>query len=216
MKKSHIITLAVGALLGIVGYKLLWTVAEPKISQKISQIGLTENEKAANGPLPGDVSLYAKELAAQNQIPTPGYYSSLNGAELADARRSAVFPAATFLGSHDGPNKVYAWKSEDEYEAWRALDPIAALQRRLTQAGAFDPVGHARRRDVELRLLVLLGQPVQQVEAGRHALRHRHVREGRQRVVVQLGRGAGELRERRHQRALGFVQVVQHPGPLES
>jgi hypothetical protein len=29
-------------------------------------------------------------------------------------------------------------------------------------------------------------------------------------VVVELGRGAGELREGRHQRALGFVQVIEH------
>jgi hypothetical protein len=60
------------------------------------------------------------------------------------------------------------------------------------------------------RLLVFLGQAVHQVEAGRHALGHRRMRERRQRVVVELGRRAGELRERRHQRALGFIQLVEH------
>ena len=115
MKKSTIIILAVGVVIGIVAYKLLWTVAKPKIEQRVSRIGLTENEKAANGPLPGDVSLYAKELAAQNKIPTPGYYSSLNGAEISDAQRSGLFPAATFTGSFDGPNQVFAWRAEDAF-----------------------------------------------------------------------------------------------------
>jgi hypothetical protein len=36
--------------------------------------------KAANGPIPGDVTLYAKELACQQAIATSGYFSSLNGA----------------------------------------------------------------------------------------------------------------------------------------
>ena len=65
-------------------------------------------------------------------------------------------------------------------------------------------------RDVERRLFVFLGQPVQQVEASRHAFGQRHVREGRQWVIEELGRGAGELRKRRHQRTLGFIDLVQH------
>jgi hypothetical protein len=58
MKKATLIMLCVGAIVGIAAYKLLWTVAKPKLEHRIDQIGLTENEKAANGPLPGDVSLY--------------------------------------------------------------------------------------------------------------------------------------------------------------
>ena len=76
---------------------------------------LTDNEKAANGPLPGDLSLYEKELRGCESLKTPGYYPSLNGAEIADSRRSGLFPFATFGGSFDGPNRVYAWRSEDEY-----------------------------------------------------------------------------------------------------
>jgi hypothetical protein len=49
-------------MLLMVAYLLLWTAVEPKIEHLISQIGLTPNEVAANGPLPGDVSLYEKEL----------------------------------------------------------------------------------------------------------------------------------------------------------
>jgi hypothetical protein len=39
-----------------------------------------------------------------------------NGAEIADAQRSGMFPCATFSGSFDGPNKVFAWRSAADYE----------------------------------------------------------------------------------------------------
>ena len=73
------------------------------------------NLDAANGPIPGDVTLYAEQLACQQAIPTPGYYPSLNGAEISDAQRSGVFPCATFTGSFDGPNTVFAYRSADDY-----------------------------------------------------------------------------------------------------
>lgn len=73
------------------------------------------NLEAANGPIPGDVTLYARELACQQAIPTPGYFPSLNGAEIADAQRSGKFPCATFTGSFDGPNRVFAFRSIDDY-----------------------------------------------------------------------------------------------------
>lgn len=73
------------------------------------------NIEAANGPIPGDVTLYAKEFACQQKIPTPGYKSFLNGAEISDGQRSGLFPCATFTGSHDGPNAVYAFRSVDDY-----------------------------------------------------------------------------------------------------
>ncbi len=72
-------------------------------------------EIAANGPIPGDVTLYARELACQQQIDTPGYKSFLNGAKIADGKRSGVFPCATFTGSHDGPNTVFAFRSLYDY-----------------------------------------------------------------------------------------------------
>jgi hypothetical protein len=104
-------------LLAIIAYKLLWTVAQPKIEHRISQIGLTANEIAANGPLPGDISLYEQELRGAPALSAPGYYPTLGGAEIADAQRSGVFAAATFTGWFDGPNQVYAWRSADEYQA---------------------------------------------------------------------------------------------------
>lgn len=112
-----LVGLAVVALLAVAAYRLLWTTVEPKLEHRIGQIGLTSNEIAANGPLPGEVSLVAQELACQQAIPTPGYFPSLNGAEIADAQRSGLFPCATFTGSHDGPNQVFAWRSEDGFES---------------------------------------------------------------------------------------------------
>src|SRR6516162_5031507 len=82
MNRRTIIELGLAAivlLLGYVAYRLLGTVIEQKVEQRVAEIGLTPNEVAANGPLPGDVSLYAKELACSEQLPTPGYYSSING-----------------------------------------------------------------------------------------------------------------------------------------
>jgi hypothetical protein len=119
MTKSSIFKLAglvVFALLAIAVYLLLWPVITKKAEQKIDQIGLTSNENAANGPLPGDVSQYASELACAQDLPTPGYFPSINGAELADAQRSGMFPCAAFTGSFDGANKVFAWRSAVEYD----------------------------------------------------------------------------------------------------
>ncbi len=102
-------------LVAFVAYRLGGTVVGGKVAQRVANIGLTSNEVAAHGPLPGDVGLYLKELACQQQTPTPGYYSSLNGAEIADAQRSGIFPCATFTGSMDGPNQVFAWRSQDDF-----------------------------------------------------------------------------------------------------
>jgi len=110
-----LIGLILVVVLGYAAYRLGWSVIEPKIEQRIDKIGLSPNQIAANGPLPGDVSLYAKELECQRQLSTPGYYSSLNGAEISDSQRSGLYPCASFLGAFDKPNVVYAWRSADDY-----------------------------------------------------------------------------------------------------
>ncbi len=104
-------------LLLLAGYLLIWPALRPKVEHRIGDIGLTSNEIAANGPLPGDVSLYGKELACAEKLATPGYFSSINGAEIADAQRSGLYPCATFTGSFDGANQVFAWRSQDSYQA---------------------------------------------------------------------------------------------------
>ena len=74
---------------------------------------------AANGPLPGNLSLYAEEVECSKALNASGYYSSLNGAEVADAQRSETYPCAHFTGSftNASQNVVYAWRSQDEYPA---------------------------------------------------------------------------------------------------
>ncbi len=113
--KLKLVGLAVVVVLAVIVYRLAGTVIGAKVEQHVAKVGLTPNQVAANGPLPGEVRLYAKELACQQKIPTPGYYSSLNGAEISDSERSGLFPCASFLGSRDGPNSVYAWRSADDY-----------------------------------------------------------------------------------------------------
>ncbi len=118
MKTSSILKwagLAILVVLAVVVYRLAGTIIGAKVEERVARVGLTPNQVAAHGPLPGDVGLYAKELACQQQIPTPGYYSSLNGAEISDSERSGLFPCATFLGSMDGANQVYAWRSANDY-----------------------------------------------------------------------------------------------------
>ncbi len=108
MRKRHIIlALAVSIL-------AMGAVSPAK--QPPGEKSLTPNMKAANGPIPGDISLYANELAEAAKCASPGYYPSLNGAEISGARRSGFFPDASFTGSFDGPNMVYAWRSADRYQ----------------------------------------------------------------------------------------------------
>lgn len=82
----------------------------------MSRRELTENEKAANGPLPGDHTLVADEHRGSAGIASPGYYPSLSGAEISGADRSGCFPYASFTGSFTEPNRVFAWRSEDDYQ----------------------------------------------------------------------------------------------------
>ncbi|MBN8507237.1 MAG: hypothetical protein J0L57_01350 [Burkholderiales bacterium] len=107
--------LAALVLLAVAAYRLGGTLIGAKVEQQVAKVGLSANQVAANGPLPGDVSLYAKDLACQQKIPTPGYYPSLNGAEISDSERSGLYPCASFLGAFDKANAVFAWRSADDY-----------------------------------------------------------------------------------------------------
>jgi hypothetical protein len=114
-KRILVITgLALVVLVVAVGVVVFW----PKIKNVAGELTdhRTENEEAANGALPGDVTLYAKEFQASANYASPGYYPSLNGAEVADAQRSEPYPQATFGGSHSEPNVVFAHRSQDTYQ----------------------------------------------------------------------------------------------------
>jgi hypothetical protein len=76
-----------------------------------------DNFSAANGPLPGEIALIFKEEACAQALKTPGYFQSINAAELADAQRSGTYPCATFTGAFNGDSQVFAWRSHDSYPA---------------------------------------------------------------------------------------------------
>ncbi|MBK9673879.1 MAG: hypothetical protein IPO82_01130 [Betaproteobacteria bacterium] len=205
MTKSGIfklVGLVVLVLLAVAAYRLLGTVVAPKIEHRIGEIGLTPNEIAANGPLPGDVSQYAKELACAQSLPTPGYYPSINGAELADAQRSGMFSCATFTGSFDGPNKVFAWRSAVEYDTTSYINNRRPGELFIGGAGAPVQRRDSRRalhrqgrRDDGPRNLAHL--PRQRQCVGRvdcqYQPQHPAQRPGRHRVAKQ-----GRLARRRH------------------
>jgi hypothetical protein len=77
---------------------------------------LSPGELTARGPISGDVALYQKEFDCAQTQPTPGYFQSLNAAEISGATRSGLFPCATFTGSFDGPNQVFAYKADGDYQ----------------------------------------------------------------------------------------------------
>ena len=68
------------------------------------------------GPIPPELSVLAAEKDCVEGRETPGYFRSLNGAEVSDSERSLFYPCATFLGSMEGGNDVYIWPSEDSYQ----------------------------------------------------------------------------------------------------
>ncbi|MFI6010058.1 PQQ-binding-like beta-propeller repeat protein [Streptomyces sp. NPDC051243] len=109
-------------LLGVLALILVPTLtnldAVPSLFRLLNQeaSNVSASERAANGPLPGDLSLYAKEQSCSQGLKTPGYFPSLNGAEIADGARSGLFPCATFTGSTTAANQVFAYKSEDNYQ----------------------------------------------------------------------------------------------------
>ena len=92
------------------------TKTKPNATAEAASAMPLSNIAAANGPLPGDLSRIAEEWAKSQQLDTPGYFKSLNGAEVGDAQRSQCYPAASFLGSMTGPNNVFAWRSQNTYQ----------------------------------------------------------------------------------------------------
>jgi hypothetical protein len=115
-RKNHVTIAALAVVLA--GLPLVITSEVPAYVSASTSSPIASNMLAANGPLPRNLSLYAEVAcsAAQN---TSGYYSSLNGAEVADAQRSELYPCANFTGSftNASENVVYAWRSQDEYPA---------------------------------------------------------------------------------------------------
>ena len=69
---------------------------------------------------------------------------------------------------------------------------------------------HLDRLDTEGRLLVIFAQPVDQVIGGRNALSHLRLTQRRERIAVELGSRLSKVGKGLHERALGFVDLVEH------
>ncbi|MCA0871499.1 hypothetical protein LCL97_11730 [Seohaeicola saemankumensis] len=86
-------------------------------SQAIATATLAQDGFAlANGPMPGDIGQISRDWECVQNLDTPGYFKSMNGAEVADATRSQTYPCASFLGSMDGENTVYAYRADGDYQ----------------------------------------------------------------------------------------------------
>lgn len=106
------------ALLALVLIPALTTtgdVADHTLALNGAARNVTEAEQMTVGPIPGDLSLYAKEQKCAENTPTPGYLPAINAAEQQDAARSNIYECADFLGSYTDPNVVYMYKAEGFY-----------------------------------------------------------------------------------------------------
>ncbi|WP_159089340.1 hypothetical protein [Tateyamaria sp. Alg231-49] len=85
-------------------------------AQENSDDALVLNEISANGPFPGNLVAQQSEWECAQSRDTPGYFRSLNAAEVSDAKRSQLYECASFLGSMSGANNVFAWRSPQNYQ----------------------------------------------------------------------------------------------------
>jgi len=100
------------------------SVLPPPQPEGIVNVGVTPNQLAAGGPLPGNHSVALEEVECAAEENNPPWYPTVNPAELADSNRTHVYACASFLGSFTGPNQVYAYASPEHY-----YSPIFAVTR---------------------------------------------------------------------------------------
>ena len=91
------------------------SVLPPPQPQGIVNVGVTPNQLAAGGPLPGNHSLALEEAECAAEENNPPWYPTVNPAELHDSNRTHLYACAHFTGSLTDPNKVYAYASPDQY-----------------------------------------------------------------------------------------------------
>ena len=96
--------------------------------QGIVNVGITSNQLAAGGPLPGNHTLALEEAECAAEENNAPWYPTVNPAELHDSNRTHVYACAHFTGSLTGPNKVYAYASPDQY-----YSPIFAVTRGVNE-----------------------------------------------------------------------------------
>jgi hypothetical protein len=96
--------------------------------QGIVNVGVTPNQLAAGGPLPGNHTLALEEAECAVKEYNAPWYPTVNPVELADSNRTHVYECAHFTGSLTSLNKVYAYASPDQY-----YSPIFAVTRGVNE-----------------------------------------------------------------------------------
>lgn len=91
------------------------SVLPPPSPSGIANVGVTSNQLAAGGPLPGNHSVALEEAQCAAEENNAPWYPSVNPAELHDSNRTHVYACAQFGGSFTGPNQVYAYASPVQY-----------------------------------------------------------------------------------------------------
>lgn len=91
------------------------SVLPPPQPQGVVNVGVTPNQLAAGGPLPGNHSVALQEAECVAALDNPPWYPSLQPAEHHDSNRTKLYTCAEFLGSYTGPNQVYAYASPVQY-----------------------------------------------------------------------------------------------------
>ena len=91
------------------------SVLPPPQPQGVVNVGVTPNQLAAGGPLPGNHSLALEEAECVAKQNNPPWYHTLQAAELRDSNRTKLYACAQFPGSFTGPNQVYAYASPTQY-----------------------------------------------------------------------------------------------------
>lgn len=81
------------------------SVLPPPQPKGIVNVGVTPNQLAAGGPLPGNHTMALEEAKCAAGEKNAPWYPTVNPAELADSNRTHVYKCAHFGGSFTGPNK---------------------------------------------------------------------------------------------------------------
>ncbi|WP_405525965.1 hypothetical protein OG426_26625 [Streptomyces canus] len=94
--------------------------ATPQVASSLS--GFAESPLANTGPLTGDLNAIPNEVACMKSYAADpansmvNYPAVIGAPEHTDSIHSGVYPCATWTGDSKGPNQVFAYKSETNYQ----------------------------------------------------------------------------------------------------
>lgn len=118
-RRTHLITFVYFIIVSLTGVLFLIAIVLPDhvsgiLSNPVNTT-LTPNERAAGGPLSGNLSMIESEQecinSIRNQTTWAPWYPTMASTEHGGSERAAVFECAHFGGSFTEPNQVYAYQS---------------------------------------------------------------------------------------------------------